>query len=171
MTQSVYYDSNLIQPLMWDGDDDLQSVAEEARNDLRGQVRGPHDIQVKIPKIVIGEIIDNYYRDVEDGSVPDHDTPERCNLIGNLHNFRSTLNAEFVPIPPEEETFSLAIKLRRNDTCIDGNDAYIAATALADTQSTHLLTQDPDLVESLELSKLEDNVDGRDHNLNVRPVY
>lgn len=147
----VYLDTNIIQPLIYHSDDlSSRQFAAEIRDDLRGDV-SDRAIDVVIPKPVIGELVDNFYEDLAEYGRAEVGTWSEFSK--NLRDYLSQLQASFYGI--SSEMVSTANRLIDEDNRLAGTDAVIAASALEDNWSNHLITNDPDFHETMAIQTIE----------------
>ena len=140
----VYLDTNIFQPLIYDSDTlSDEQFAQRQLEDLRGDVRSD-EIEVVIPKPAIGEVVNNYYEDLAEFGEAEVGTWE--DFSGDLSRYLEQVDATLCGI--NQGAVSTAKELVDTDTRLAGTDAVIAACALEDEWSNHLVTEDPDFHET-----------------------
>ena len=155
---------------MWeDADPDKERVSRTLLQDVRGQSNGPHDTKIKIPKLVLGELVSNYYRDLENGDISTGYQPPADEFLKNIRSWINQLNADLVSM--KTDTWQIARKLHKQDRMLAHNDLFIASLAVWDDCSTHLLTYDGGLTESRSITEVARSREGRKHSLTVSSEY
>lgn len=146
MTQHVFLDTGVLVPLLWERDRDLEATAEAIIQTLRGEIQ-TNDKVVKIPKIAVGEAVDRYLRDVEDGSVGVGREPPADRVLANLLDVKESVDAVFESV--QTRCIEVARELHQEDggRMLRHNDLIIASIAIADPDSTHLVAFDDDYLE------------------------
>lgn len=153
--QHVYLDTDHIQGYLW-GKPDEQEIAKEIFRKLEGSLKNPL-IEVKIPFLVAGELINNLHR---------ADKKDKDYILAELPDLLEMLNADLVP--PPDEAYNKAIELRSRDYRVERVDALIVSQALCDPYSSHLLTTDRILLHSRVIKNIE--IDMRKHGERKRPL-
>lgn len=169
MSQHIYLDANILLPLLWDCDPDMKYHCENVIETLRGQVRGNHDKHVKIPKLAIGEVVNRYMEDVFDGQINNYEMPPNDVFTHKLQQIIDDTNAELVSI--KTGCWKIARDLRNDDRELHHNDLFIASAAILDSNSTHLLTTDSDLLETRSIELVASNRRNNDLSLTVSMNY
>ena len=172
MGQCVYLDTGVLIPLLWDRDRDRENHCRSVVRELRGVVRKYEHRTVKIPRIVIGEAISKYIDDVREESTGFSHQPDQTDLVKNLYEVISNLDAELVTI--DNGCYGLAQTLNREDSRLNGTDLYIASMAVYDRSATHLIALDSDLIESTAITEIANKRQSRgerEHGLKVQNNY
>lgn len=165
----VYLDTNIFQPLMYDSDSlSDQKFARRVLESLRGDVSGDK-VEVVIPKIAIGEVVNNFYEDHADYGQAEVGTWE--DFAAEMETYLDQLNAILCGV--NQEAVETANRLITNDSRLYGSDAIIAACALEDRWSNHLITQDPDFHDTDAIQEIEQErqPQPRIYDLNVTDSY
>lgn len=151
-TPSVFLDTNIFQPRLYHSDSlaDRQ-FAQEVLENLRGDVRRD-DIDVIIPKPVIGEVIDNFYEDLAEYGQAEVGTWEEFST--ELSDYLNQVDATLWGI--NQDAVQTSQDLIDRDTRLTGTDAVIAGCALEDVWSNHLITDDPDFHETNAIQAIDD---------------
>jgi predicted nucleic acid-binding protein len=153
MAEHIHLDTGVLVPILWDRDPDQEAVCTAIIEDLRGQVRS-YNKEVKMTKLALGECLSTYFEDVSADRVGVGHSPGHTDLISDLHEVLLELDVEFVSIPTE--CHQIASKLRRDDRELGYNDLYIAATAIADANSSYLISLDSDLITTRSINKISE---------------
>ncbi|MBC7218603.1 MAG: hypothetical protein H5T49_00495 [Hadesarchaea archaeon] len=136
--QYIYIDTFFIQAFLW-GKNDEKQLANETIRKIKNTVVNPN-IHVKIPMIVIGEVINNLMRRFEIKEILNGNTLcELCKLLNDL-------GADLVP--PCKRSIETARVLLDKDNQLKPVDAVILSQAVCDPNSTYLITSDKILLES-----------------------
>lgn len=136
----VYLDTNIFQPLMYDSDNlDDRKFARKIFEDLRGDV-SDKEIDVVIPKPAIGEVVNNFHEDHLEYGEAEVGTWE--DFASEIEWYLDKVDADLCGIG--QEAVEIANRLISDDSRLTGTDAIIAACALEDDWSNHLVTGDPD---------------------------
>jgi len=136
--QNIYIDTFYVQSVLW-GRDDEKQLADETMQKIKKTISNPN-IHVKIPMIVIGEVINNLMRKFEITEILNDSTPDKlCELINDL-------KADLVP--PRKESIESAHVLLTKDNRLRPADAMIVSQAVRDPDSTYLITNDTIVLES-----------------------
>jgi predicted nucleic acid-binding protein len=144
--QNVYIDTCFFQGYLW-GKTDEKKNAKDIFYRIKSYV-GP-DFNVKIPFIVIGELINNLIR-------KNFKQEDREEIMYEFFELQKDLKADI--IPPNKCCYDIAKSLTAQDSYFAENaptDAFIVSYALCDPDSSHLLTTDSRLLESESLKKIE----------------
>jgi len=107
------------------------------------------DINVKIPFIVIGEMINNLIR-------KNFELSNRAEIMYKFFELLRDLKADI--IPPNKCCYDIAKSLTAQDSYFAENaptNAFMVSCALCDPDSSHLLTADSRLLESKLLKSIE----------------
>ena len=144
-TQNIYIDTYFVQGYLWGKRDEEENI-KPIFSKIKSSVKNP-DINVKIPSIVVGEMINNLR------NISDQD--ERGNIMYNFLNLLNDLEAEI--IAPNKCSFGIAKSLIKQDDYLENHpsDVLIASCALCDRDSSHLLFRDSLFLESMTLEKIE----------------
>ncbi|MFB6218351.1 MAG: PIN domain-containing protein [Halobacteriaceae archaeon] len=169
MGQHIYLDTNLIIPYLWRSDDDQAALSRDVIQTLRGEVAGQYDKSVKIPKLVVGEAISEYLEDYFAGELERGKEPPNDRIMKELINLIEATEAELVSM--KTECHRVARELHEDDRELGYNDLYIASLAILDSEATHLLSTDDDLVYSRSIERVANRRDEREHNLTVATRY
>jgi len=148
--QNIYIDTCFFQGYLW-GKEDEKENANVILSKIKSNVRRNPEINVRIPFIVIGEMISNLIR--ENFELRDSDEDE---IMYKFFVLRRNLEADI--IPPNKCCYGIAKSLTAQDSYFAENaptDAFMASCALCDPDSSHLLTVDSRLLESELLKSIE----------------
>jgi len=146
-TQNIYIDTCFFQSYLW-GKEDEKGNAKDILSKIESNVRKNPEINVKIPFIVVGELINNLIRENFEQGV-------REEIMYKFFELRKDLEAD--TIPPNKCCYGKAKLLTDQDPYFAENaplDAFIVSCALCDPDSSHLLTTDSRLLESELLKKI-----------------
>ena len=145
--QNIYIDTCLFQGYLW-GKEDEKKNAKDILSKIKSNVKRNPDINVKIPFIVIGEMINNLIR----GSF---ELNNRAEIMYKFFDLLNDLRADI--IPPNKCCYAKAKLLIDQDCYLAENatDILIVSCALCDKDSAFLLTDDSLLLESDSLKKIE----------------
>jgi len=146
--QCVYLDTDHIQDFLWGKPDEIRA-ANQIFQKLRNSIKNP-DIKVRIPFVVVGELINNLVRDKKDNLISKDDMDSILHKFLTLQN---ELNADLTP--PGKCVYFAACELIKKDDRVAGSDALIVCQALCDPYSSHLLTTDTDILYSTAIQELE----------------
>ena len=151
--QNIYIDTYYFQGYLWGKKDEKESTTD-IFSEIESNVRKNPEINVKIPFIVIGELINNLVLR------ENFEQRERNEIMYNFFELRKDLDADF--IPPNKCSFDKAKLLIDQDDYLEkhSSDVLIASCALCDSDSSHLLIHDKLLLHSLELKKIEKDMRG-----------
>ena len=164
--QNIYIDTCFFQGYLW-GKEDEKKNANVILSKIKSNVRRNPEINVRIPFIVVGELINNLIR--ENFELRDSDE-----IIYKFFVLRRNLKADI--IPPNKCCYDIAKSLTAQDSYFAENaptDAFMASCALCDPDSSHLLTVDSRLLESELLKSIEKEIrtaNKRNPQLNNRRV-
>lgn len=145
-TQNIYIDTCFFQGYLW-GREDEKENAKEIFSKI--EFRKNPEINVKIPFIVVGELINNLIRENFEQEV-------REGIMYKFFELREDLKAD--TIPPTKCCYAKAKLLTAQDFYFAEyapTDAFIVSCALCDPDSSRLLTTDSRLLESELLKKIE----------------
>lgn len=165
----VYLDTNIFQPLLYNSDSlQHQQFAQRILEDLRGDVRAG-SIEVVIPEPAIGEAVDNFYEDFTEYGEAEVGTWQ--GFSSGLESYLDQLNADLCGI--SQGAVDIASTLIEDDSRLHGTDAVIAACALDDEWSNHLITEDPDFHNTDAIQEIDQDLQPtpRFHELNVTDHY
>lgn len=145
-TQNIYIDTHFFQSYLWKKGDEKENA-----KDILFQIKSNRnpDIKVKIPFIVVGELINNLKREI-----PGQD--RKAEIMREFFELLDDLKADI--IPPNKCSYDKAKSLTARDVYLAERaptDTFIASCALCDPDSAFLLTVDKLLLESYHLKKLE----------------
>lgn len=146
--QNVYIDTCFFQSYLWKERDEKES-AKDVLSQIKSSVNKNSDINVKIPFIVVGELINNLKREI-----PDQE--RRAKIMYAFFEELEDLEADI--IPPNKCCYDKAKSLTAQDDYFAEHapsDAFIVSCALCDQDSSHLLTTDSRLLLSNLLKKVE----------------
>jgi predicted nucleic acid-binding protein len=164
MAQVVHLDANILIPILWDRDPELEPTSKALVKRLRGEVKSQPNREVKIPKLTVGEVLNKYFEDLNGRSVSSQ--PNRNGaFISSLNEVITDLEANVSSI--QTECWKVARKLKRKDRFLEHNDLFIASMAIQDNDSTHLLTRDSDLIETTAIKDVCRERSERNHGLTV----
>ena len=147
-TQNIYIDTCFFQGYLW-GKPDEKENAKDIFYRIKSSVRRNRDFNVKIPFIVIGELINNLNRE-------NYGQRNRDGIMYTFFELREDLKAD--TIPPNKCCYDKAKLLTDQDSYFAEHaptDAFIVSCALCDPDSSRLLTTDSRLLESELLKKIE----------------
>ena len=144
-TQNIYIDTYFVQGYLW-GKRDEEEIIKPIFSKIKKSIKNP-DINVKIPSIVVGELINNLRKN--------SDHVERGKIMYNFFDLLNNLEAEI--IAPNKCSFGIAKSLIKQDDYLENHpsDVLIASCALCDPDSSHLLFHDSLFLESMTLEKTE----------------
>ncbi len=148
--QNIYIDTCFFQGYLW-GKEDEKENANVILSKIKSNVRRNPEINVRIPFIVVGELINNLIR--ENFELRDSDEDE---IMYKFFVLLRNLEADI--IPPNKCCYGIAKSLTAQDSYFAENaptDAFMASCALCDPDSSHLLTVDSRLLESELLKSIE----------------
>ncbi|NQE53081.1 hypothetical protein C5S29_05770 [ANME-1 cluster archaeon GoMg3.2] len=149
--QNIYIDTCFFQGYLW-GKKDEEENASDMFSKIETSVRQNPNINIKIPFIVVGELINNLIREnVEQGN--------REEIMYKFFELQKNLKAD--TIPPNKCCYAKAKSLIVQDDYFAEHaltDTFIVSCALCDPDSSHLLTTDSRLLESVLLKKIEKNM-------------
>jgi len=146
--QNIYIDTCFFQGYLW-GKEDEKENAKDILSKIKSNVKRNPDINVKIPFIVIGEMINNLIRE-------NFELSNRAEIMYKFFVLLRDLKADI--IPPNKCCYDIAKSLTAQDSYFAENaptDAFMASCALCDPDSSHLLTADSRLLESELLKSIE----------------
>ena len=151
--QNIYIDTYYFQGYLWGKKDEKENTTA-IFSEIESNVRKNPEINVKIPFIVIGELINNLVLR------ENFEQRERNEIMYNFFELRKDLDADI--IPPNKYSFDKAKLLIDQDNYLEKHpsDVLIASCALCDSDSSHLLIHDKLLLQSLELKKIEKDMRG-----------
>ena len=157
-TQNVYIDTYFVQGYLWGKRDEEENI-KPIFSKIKSSIKNP-DINVKIPSIVVGELINNLRK------ISDH--VERENIMYDFFDLLNGLEAEI--IAPNKCSFGIAKSLIKQDDYLENHpsDVLIASCALCDPDSSHLLFHDSLFLESMTLKKIEKDM--QDEGKRNRPL-
>lgn len=138
--QCVYIDTFFIQAFLW-GKNDQKQHATRVIKKIKSTISKNPMVCLKIPMVVIGELINNLNKNFGIKEIFQNDVPrELCKLLDNL-------KADLVP--PRKETFYIAYRLLNDiDDRLKPTDALILSQAICDPDSIYLLTTDQTMLVS-----------------------
>jgi len=150
--QAIYVDTYYFQGYLWgeDGTDEKEGATENF-NKLKYEVQKRY-IKVKIPFIVLGELMNNL---IKEGF-------ENDRIEGVMMEFfwlRKQLDADIVP--PDKNCYAKSQKLLSEDSRLiekDPTDCLIALCAICDPYSTYLLMPDANIVGARSLKNIEEDM-------------
>ena len=147
-TQNIYIDTCFFQGYLW-GKEDEKENAKDILSKVGSNVRKNPEINVKIPFIVVGELINNLIRENFEQGV-------REDIMYEFFELRKDLRAD--TIPPNKCCYAKAKLLIDRDCYLAESaptDTLIVSCALCDMDSAFLLTDDSLLLVSYSLKELE----------------
>ena len=149
-TQNVYIDTYFVQGYLW-GKRDEEEIIKPIFSKIKKSIKNP-DINVKIPSIVVGELINNLRKN--------SDHVKRGKIMYNFFDLLNNLEAEI--IAPNKCSFGIAKSLIKQDDYLENHpsDVLIASCALCDPDSSHLLFRDSLFLESRILEGMEKDMRG-----------
>jgi len=165
MDQVIYIDANILIPILWDRDPELEPVCRDLIRRLKGDVRSQPDRKVKIPKLTVGEIMNRYIVDMLPRSRTDSIERYNTTFMAELFDVIDGLEAELSSI--QTQCWKVVQKLKREDRELGYNDLYLAGMAICDNYSTHLIARDSDLVETRALKKVASNRSQREYGFKI----
>ncbi len=137
--QAIYIDSCLIDACISDKKDQKQYAKMVFRKLKKTIVTNPN-ISVIIEFVSVGEIVNTL--------IKRNWTDKTEDIFQLLKNLRVDIR------PPDKEILRLALRILKEDELIESTDAVIVAHALYDKNSTHLLTTDRVMIESLVIDSI-----------------
>lgn len=146
--QDIYVDTCYFEGYLWGQKDEHENTSALFAK-LASTVKKHQDIKIKIPFIVVGELINNLVRD-------GFNTSQRGDILHNFFEKVFDLQADI--IPPPSDCYHCANYLVKLDPRLIENsptDCFIVLCALCDPDSARLLTDDKSLLESSSLKKIE----------------
>ena len=147
-TQNIYIDTCFFQGYLW-GKSDEKENAKAIFSKIEATVRRNSKIKVKIPFIVVGELINNIIRE-------NFGQKDRDEITHKFFELREDLNADI--IPPNKCCYNKAKLLIDRDRYLVEHaptDTLIVSCALCDMDSAFLLTEDSLLLVSYSLKEIE----------------
>lgn len=153
--QNIYIDTCFFQSYLWKKRDEKES-AKDVLSQIKSSVNNNPNINVKIPFIVVGELINNLKREI-----PSQE--RRAEIMYAFFEELEDLEADI--IPPNKCCYDKAKSLTAQDDYFAEHapsDAFIVSCALCDPDSSHLLTSDrrlllSDLLKNVEKDMRADN--------------
>lgn len=150
--QYVFLDTSVLEPYFFSneykGGKDQKSSSHKIIEKISNSIKKNPGISVKIPQVVIGELITNYIMDDEKEKFPKNDDGRALQKLKEL--LRQKLKAD--PVRNSFDSIQIAQDLLKGEknwnTSHMGNDALIAGAALSDKSSSHLITWDEDILRS-----------------------
>jgi hypothetical protein len=156
-TQNIYIDTYFVQGYLWGKRDEEENI-KPIFSKIKSSIKNPN-INVKIPSIVVGELINNLR------GISDHG--EREDIMYNFFKLLNELEADI--IAPNKCSFDIAKSLIEDDYLAkQPSDVLIASCALCDPDSSHMLFHDGLFLESRTLEKMEKDM--RDEGKRNRPL-
>lgn len=146
--QAIYVDTCYFQGYLWGRRDDKEN-ADFILSKLESTVRRHPTITVRVPFIVVGELVNNLVRDGLDES-------KRNEIMVKFFEKLQKLKADI--IPPKPTCYNWTKILVTRDPRLVKNaptDCFIALCALCDPDSAYLLTNDAVVLESSSLKDIE----------------
>ena len=146
--QNIYIDTCFFQGYLWGKPDEKENAKDIFYRIKSNAGRNP-DFNVKIPFIVIGELINNLIRE-------NFEQRDREDIMYKFFGLLKDLKADI--IPPNKCCYDIAKSLTAQDSYFAENaptDAFIVSCPLCDPDSSRLLTTDSRLLESESLKKIE----------------
>nr|CBH37137.1 hypothetical protein BSM_06140 [uncultured archaeon] len=147
-TQNIYIDTCFFQGYLW-GKSDEKENAKDILSKIESNVRNNPEINVKIPFIVVGELINNLIRENFEQGV-------REEIMYKFFERLKELKADI--IPPNKCCYAKAKLLIDRDRYLVEHaptDTLIVSCALCDMDSAFLLTEDSLLLVSYSLKEIE----------------
>jgi hypothetical protein len=146
--QDIYVDTCYFEGYLW-GRKDERENAKSLFAKLASTVRRHPEIKIKVPFIVVGELINNLVRD-------GFDALRREDISHNFFEKVFELDADIIP-PPSDCYYRAKYFIKHDPRLIKNSptDCFIALCALCDPDSAHLLTDDKSMLESSSLKKIE----------------
>jgi predicted nucleic acid-binding protein len=166
---TVYLDTNIFQPWIYNSDGRAsRAFAQEVLEDLRGDIANDN-IDVKIPKPAMGELVDNFYADLAEYG--EAEVGSWGDFSDNLETYLDHIEVTLCPV--DQEVVATANQLIEMDGRLAGTDAVIAACALEDRWSSQLVTGDSDFHETNAIQDIDQqrHPTPRLESLNVRDNY
>jgi len=146
--QNIYIDTYYFQGYLWDEKKDRRDDAIAQISKIKYDVRR-HGINVKIPFIIVGELMNNL---VKTG----FERTKREEIMSDFLGLKDKLKADI--IPPNKHFYAKAKLLCSCDPYLIEHaptDCFIALCALCDPYSTYLVIHDTLIVESRSLRDIE----------------
>ena len=141
--QHIYVDTSHLQAYLW-GDRDEVVYKDAFKKAIHMSEQNP-EIFIKIPFVVVGEMINNLKRK-DKREVKEDAISNFLDLLG--HYERVDI------IPANFNSFRMAVKIKNESNRLDDTDILITSQALCDPYSSHLLTNDSELIESIMIDKI-----------------
>ena len=158
--QTIYLDTSYFQGYLW-GTTDEKENANTILNKLESTIRRHSSaIKVKIPFIIIGELINNLVRDI-------FSTADKESIMHKFFEKISDIRADIIPQP--SNCCYIITYLSKEDVRLIENsptDCLIASCAICDPYSTFLLTNDKDILEATSLREIETHLYEREYRKN-----
>ena len=149
--QNIYIDTCFFQGYLW-GKKDEEENASDMFSKIETSVRQNPNINVKIPFIVVGELINNLIRE-------NFEQRQEQEIMYKFFRLLTDLNAD--RFPPNKCCYAKAKLLFSKDMYLierAPTDTFIALCALCDPNSAFLLTDDDLLLKSYSLKEIEKNM-------------
>lgn len=154
--QTIYIDSCFVDDYLWGGKE-ANEHARRVFHKIESALRNSN-IEVVIPFVSVGEIINTMIRE------------NKQNKINDMFTLFNNLNADTPS--PNRVVIEKSLNILNDDERFDPTDAIIAAHALCDEYSTCLLTKDTNMQTSMVLSELEERIkQKRKHKLKITDVF
>ena len=147
-TQNIYIDTCFFQAYLW-GKVDAKENAKDILSKIESNARKNPEINVKIPFVVVGELINNLIRENVEQIVRD-------DIMYKFFALQKDLKADI--IPPNKCCYAKAKLLIDQDLYLVEHaptDTLIVSCALCDMDSAFLLTDDSLLLVSYSLKDIE----------------
>ncbi|MEM3594690.1 MAG: hypothetical protein QXS27_08155 [Candidatus Jordarchaeaceae archaeon] len=145
--QNIYMDTCYLQA--WIGkDEDAKKSVEPTIQKIKNSLTNPQ-IHVKVPMIVVGELINNL---IKNRIGKFSEIIRDPNLLLEVLVPIRDLNADLVP--PSRESFNLVAKLLHADERLEPTDSLILAQVICDPDSSHFLTTDGLILQSAKIKEL-----------------
>ena len=147
--QNIYIDTYYFQGYLW-GKKDEKENTNDIFSKIESNVRRNPDFNVKIPFIVVGELINNLVRE------KNFEQEERSEIMYKFFELQKDLKADI--IPPNKCCHEIAKLLINQDQYLIEHaptDTFIVSSALCDPDSSHLLTEDTLVLMSNSLRQIE----------------
>lgn len=142
VNQTIYIDSCIIDAYLWGKKGDKE-CAKRIYYNVKKTIDSNSKIKVIIPLIVVGEIVNTM---IQKG---------KKNKIDEMFKLIEDLKADTPP--PNKEIIETSLHILEEDKRFQPTDAIIAAHALCDEYSAHLLTADQNMINSRAVNDPEDN--------------
>ena len=146
--QNIYIDTSYFCAYLL-GKREEKKASKDILQRIEDSVKNNSEMQVVIPLTVLGELINDIYRDVDNKGKIDK-------LFYDFLVLVEKLGADFQP-PKEDHFFYTTKRIKKEDklNIISNDDILIVAQALCDPDSSRLICQDRPVLNSNKIIDLE----------------